>query len=303
VTAYHACDIELFQHDYAVALGESCGLNVQEVLPLPPHLAVDTSNVELSFGLIPRPFLTTRNNTLCVGQALQGSTEMLWIGDHVSVRSSSKEHNATIDGNDGICSRYWVWDLNLARDVREPLITISTDRAGLGLAFKWSMDDSSQVTEFWESQDGTVEAPDLLMWLTDTQEVSTLFLPSWSSSELLKAPLPSLIQLNEKLGTDVTWNISKPGQLLTKFSQFVYLIKGRVVPLLATAPRKPEQSLFKSKIPKGTKCVLPGVDSFYLLRRRVDPVTERLMYQHNMQYMFNRTQCQMVTNALSLERW
>src|SRR5690606_40243869 len=45
----HACDVELFDHDDAVALGQSCRLDMQGVLALAPDLAVQSHHTELCF--------------------------------------------------------------------------------------------------------------------------------------------------------------------------------------------------------------------------------------------------------------
>ena len=84
-TSNHSRDVQFLQHNDTVALGESCRLDVQEVVALPPDLAVDASDADLGFLSVLRSFLPSADGTLCASEALQRSLEVSGVGDYVAV--------------------------------------------------------------------------------------------------------------------------------------------------------------------------------------------------------------------------
>ena len=100
-TANHPRDVQLLQHDDAVALGESCRLDVQEVVALPPHLAVDASDASLGLLSVLRSFLPSADGALSVGESLERGFEVAGVGDHVAVGRGAEVGDAAVDGDDG----------------------------------------------------------------------------------------------------------------------------------------------------------------------------------------------------------
>ena len=99
-TSNHPRNVQLLQNDDAVALGESCRLDVQEVVALPPHLAVDASDADLGLLSVLRSFLPSADGALCVGESLERGFEVTWAGDHLAVGSGAEVRDAAVDCHD-----------------------------------------------------------------------------------------------------------------------------------------------------------------------------------------------------------
>ena len=280
-SAQHPRDVQIFQHDDTVTLGDACGLNVQEMSALPSHLAVLTRDATL--GLLPvlGSFLSTSDSPLRTTQSFQRSLQVLRPGDQIALRRSRKVDNAAIDRDHRAWSRSWIWDRDLADDRGEPLISVTNERAGLWRAFKRAMDDSSDLAELGKIQRITLKTPRLRMRFTQVDDVEALALPSWSVCALLKAALPRFIQLVEKLHRHITRNVRKPRQLRSKLGQIFRLIKRGHVAALVTIFGQSEKPLLVREVPEEPQSITPTICCRNLLARWIDAIAEGFADQHS----------------------
>jgi hypothetical protein len=135
-TSNHAPNVELFDHDDAVALGQSCGLNMQEVLALAPDLSVQTHDAELGLLSPLGPFLSSGNDALRSGKPRHGALVEARIGSQVAVGIGQETGDAAVQGHDRLGAGGWLGQIDLAEDRGKPLVAIAAERAGLRFAFQ-----------------------------------------------------------------------------------------------------------------------------------------------------------------------
>src|SRR5271166_2593357 len=98
-TSNHPRNVQPFQHNDAVAIGESCRLDVQEVVALPPYLAVDTCDASLGLLSVLRSLLPSVDGALCVSEPLEGGFEAAGVGDPVTIGHCTKGCDTSVDGD------------------------------------------------------------------------------------------------------------------------------------------------------------------------------------------------------------
>ena len=250
VAAHHAGDVELLDHDHAVALGVPVTEDVKEVLALPTDLAVQDGDADLCLFSVLGSFLATGDGTLCVSKPPHGGLVEARGGDEATVRVGDRVDYAAVDGDDGARARGRVRNLDLTDDRGEPLTTgLLLEGAGLSCALEWAVDDGAHGTELREVKRRAVEAPALRVRRANRKNVTTLVLPPWGASELLEAALPSFVQFDKALCGDVARHSSEPRKLGAKIGEFVDLVERSRVALIALGPRQAHAPLLVGKVP------------------------------------------------------
>ena len=280
----HVADLEILDHDGAVALGVVVTELVTEVLPLPPNLSMQVGDTKLCFLSVLGSFLPPRDGTLSAGEPLESLAVEARRGDDLSIGVSDHVRDASVDSDDRVGPEGWIRDLDLTLDRDEPLIAVSLERASLGNSFDGSVDNGHEVAKLWEADRRSIEAPSFRVRLGQAEEVSASLLPPRRHRELLEASLPRHIEFNEELGTDVAGNIGEPWQLSSKFGQLLDLVERCGVDTLAFGAGVAHLPLLKSEVPEPAKSTFPFSVPLNLSERRIDAVTERLARDHGEKY-------------------
>jgi hypothetical protein len=280
VSPHHVADLKVLDHDGAVALGVVVTELVTEVFPLPPNLSMQVGDTKLCFLSVLGSFLPLRNGALCAGESLEGLAVEVRGLEEQPVRVRDHVRYASVDGNDGLDLRKGVGNFNLADNRGEPLIAVSLERAGFGVAFDGSVNDGSKVAELWKTNGASVQPPSFRVRLTKPEEVSSSLLPSRSPHYALETTLPSLVEFNEKLSTHVSRNISQPRKLFAKLGQFVDLVEGGWKDPLISWAGVAHLPLLKSEVPQPAKSTFPFSVPLDLSFSRIDAVAERLTGEH-----------------------
>ena len=284
VGLHHVADLQVLNHDRAVALGVVVAELVAEVLSLPSDLAVQIGNTRLRFLPVLRSFLSSRNCLLSASKTLESLAVEAGALKEQAVRVCDHVGDTTVDGHDRFSLRLRGFDFNQADNRDEPLIPVPFERAGLGRAFDGAMDHGSKVSQLGKADNAPIEFPSLWVWFAQAKGVQSLSLPARALTELLEAALPSLVQLNEKLRADVARNVCKPGEIPTKLSQFVDLIECRREDPFVARTSQPHQPLFVCEVPQEPQGGFPLTEPRDLRGRRVDAIAERLACDHERHY-------------------
>ena len=183
----HPRDVQFLQHDDAVALGESCRLDVQEVVALPPDLAVDAGDASLGLLSVLRSFLPSADGALCVGESLERGFEVARVGDHVAVGRRAEVGDATVDGDDGAVAGRWLGHVQLADDADEPLVAVALEGARLRLPFERPVQHSAERAELREADIAAIErATSSDAARRRTSDIAALALPPGARASLAK---------------------------------------------------------------------------------------------------------------------
>lgn len=274
VTSDHPCNVQFFQNDNAVVLGKLCRLDMQEMIALPSHLAVDASNARLGFLSVLGSFSPSVDGTLGVGEFLERCFEIVRVDDQIAVRGCTKVCNATIDRDNGVFPQGGLGYVQFADDTDEPLVSVALERAGLGFSFEGAVHRCAERTELGKANVFAGNAPNSGMCLGESEDVATLVLPSWGTSKPSKASLPRSVQFDQELRAYITWNVGEPWERSTQFGQFVDLIEGCWVDTFIFRTRQSKPSLFEREVPKESQSVIPGIEASNLFWRWVDAVTK-----------------------------
>ena len=280
VGLHHVADLQILNHDRAVALGVVVAELVTEVLTLSPDLAVQVGNTGLRFLSVLRSFLPSRDRLLSTRKPLESLAVEAWGLEEQAVRVRDYIRDTSVDGYDRFSLRLRGFDFNQADNRDEPLIPVPLEGAGLRLAFEGSVNDGSDVAELGEADDIAIQSPGFGMRFTQPERVNPLPLPPRTLSELLEASLPRLVQLNEKLGANVTRNISEPGEIPTKLCQFVDLVEGGGVDPLPFGSGESRPPLLIREVPQEPQGRFPMTEPRDLRGRRVDAIAESLACDH-----------------------
>ena len=276
----HALDVQLLDHDGAVALGVVVTETVKQVLALTSHLAVDTRHVGSCFCSAMGSFLSSCYNALCMSESDKRSLKMSWVGFEPTIGVGEQVGDAAIDGDTGLGASSWFWRINLAEDSSKPLIPVSTYRAGLGPPLEWPVHDTAKVTELRKPQSRSVEAPHLRVRFTEPENVSAAPLPVRLHGDALETSLPSLVQLDQRLRTDVAGDGCEPRKRGPQRGQRVDLVEGCWISLGLAAAREAHQPLLKGEVPEEPESRLPCRQPSHLAWGRVDAEAESLADQH-----------------------
>src|SRR5580658_78389 len=280
--------VQCLQHDDAVALGESCRLDVQEVVALSPHLAVDARGAKLGLLSILRSFLPSADGALGASKSLERGFEVARVGDHLSVGRGAEVGNAAVDGYDRTFARRRVRQLDVADDASVPLVAVSLERARLGCAFERSVQDCPECAELGESQAIILDAPHLRMRLAERECGESLAFPPRGASELREAALPRFVQLDQELIAYVAWDVGEPRQCGAQLGQLVDLVeRGRVSTLVLRAG-VPCLALLQGEIPKPTQRALPLAEPRDLSGVRIDAEAKGLARAHGVDHTLVR---------------
>ena len=117
------------------------------------------------------------------------------------------------------------------------------------------------------------------MRLGETEAVPALAFPARSASEPFETALPGLVELDQKLCTDVARYVGEKGELGTERFQLADLIES--IRIEANGTPEPELSLLEREIPEKAERGLPGKQALLLLFGRVDPKLEPLVTPHD----------------------
>jgi len=154
-TSDHSRYVELFNHDDAVALGQSCRLDMQDVFALTAHLTVQAHHATFRLFSVFGSFLFSRHAALGASRSLQCALEMPWIGREPAIGIGVEMGDASVEGYDGLGAKRWIDDFDFAQNRRKPLVTLSAKHAGLRSAFDRAVHDDSEITRPASSQRGT----------------------------------------------------------------------------------------------------------------------------------------------------
>lgn len=274
-------NVQLLDHDHAVALGVVVGDLMQNVRSLSRNLAVKLGNPKSGFLLVTRSFLSSGYDSLSTSYAKPHDSQEMRISDNLSVAVRHEVYASAIEGNNGSCSGLRCLFLDFTRDRGKPLIGLASNRASLGLSLKLSVSNDAHVAEFRKAENGVVfQLPHFRMGLTETGLITSLAFPFWSQREKGETTLPCLIQFDEKLSTNISRNIGQPRKLGAKLSQFIDLIEARDILPIASSPIKTDQSLLQGNVPQEAQSVFPSRQSEDLLLCRIDTEAKRLVENH-----------------------
>ena len=276
----HAGNIQILNHDGAVALGVVVAENVQCVFALSPDLAVQTHHAELRLFSVLRSFLSSRDGTVGAGEPGQCLFEVGGVGNKSPVAVGEQVGHTAIDGDDGLGARGRVGDLDLADNRGKPLISVSVDRAGCGLTLKRSVSDAAQVAELQEANAIARKTPRSHTRRCERKRSWSPSLPVWSPTDPLEAPLPRIFEFSQKLNAHPAWNVSKPRQLCAKVGEFAHLSKRRWIDPLPLLASEPHQPLLVSEVPQEPESILPLTKPRDLRWRRVDAKPKALVNEH-----------------------
>ena len=273
----HTSNVQFLDDHTALAISDVTREFVQKIVPLSSYYAMQAGNTELGLFPVLRSFPPSRDDTLSVSKANSRAFHPLRIFDEIPVAICDEVDDATVKGNGGQGTRKRIGNLKNADDRGEPLIAVSGQRAGLWRSFKWAVsDDSKWATEFREVQPVRAESPYLRMRFAEVDNVASFTLPPGLHGEFLETTLPSKVEFNKDLRTDIARNVSKPRKFGSQFSQLVDLIEGGEILAVALGMGKPNQALLIRQVPEEAQGIAPSVESSYLLSRRIDSKPECL---------------------------
>ena len=279
VGSHHVADHELLNDHGAVALGVGGAEILYDVLALPADLAVQPRYANFSFLSVFRLFLATGDGALGVRKALHRSRVEARSFDDVAVAVGDDVHDATVERDHGLDPLHGLGNLELARDRDKPLLALSTNGAGLGNAFEWTVHYDAEIAKLGKPQT-CAQAPNIRVWLAQAQPVATFALESRGAREPFETALPCLVELDKQLRTDVARNIREPRQLSAELGELVDLIECCVVPPLVSRTAQTKTSLLEREVPQEAQRVLPCVEPIGLLNAGVHAVAKRLPDQH-----------------------
>lgn len=233
----HVFDLELLNHDDAVAIGVAVTEDVQKVFALSTYFSVDARNAEFGFGLVLRSFLASRNYALSMCETMSSCSQISWRFDDPTVGVGNYVDHTAIDCDHGIGARRGVSDLDFADNECEPLIPVPFDRAGFWFTFDATVHNGVDRTDFREVQGCSVEAPLFLVRFAESEHVTSFALPSGRTRKFLEAALPCRVQFMEKLHGNIARNVSQPWKTGAQFGQFLRLIEGRWIDAITARPR------------------------------------------------------------------
>lgn len=282
VRADHVTDMEFLNDDRAVTLGIGSAESMDEVLALPPHLAVNASDAALRLFSIFGSFLSTRDGTLRASEPLHCCDIEARRRNYCTVAIGDDVGHAAVERDNWLNAGSWVDDLDLTGDRGKPLVPVTTDRARLRLAFQRTMNDRADVADLWKPNGRTVQPPDFGMWLAQTKHVSHLVFPPRHSGEAPKTALPCLVQFHEELGAYIARDVGKPGQFGAKIGKLPMLIEQRRIPLVSAG--QANEALLVREVPQEPQRRLPRDETRLLRWRRIDAVSEALVNKHDDAY-------------------
>ena len=274
-TPGHVPHLQLLDNHRAVALGIAIGNLMQGKVPLPADCAVDACYPGTCFLLIATSFLAPRHHALCVRKFAKASLEVGRLLDTVALGIGNEVDDASVQSDGGSRGWHGVCDLELAHDAHKPLVVVADERAGLGGSFELAMDDGAQPAELGKPDSCAVKAPRFGVRLAQGRNISSLALPARLPSELAKAPLPGLVELDEQLRTHVARHVCQPRQLGSQRGEVVDLVKGGVILPLASWPGEAKQALLMRQVPQKAQGVVPRRQSRRLRGRRIDAIAVR----------------------------
>ena len=274
-TPGHVPHLQLLDNHRAVALGVAIGNLMQGKVPLPADCAVNACDPGTCFLLIATPFLAPRHHALCARQSAKTLLEVGRLLDTVALGIGNEVDDASVQSDGGSRGWHGVCDLELAHDAHKPLVVVADDRTRLCRPFKLAMDHRAQPAELGKPDSCAVKAPRFGVRLAQGRNISSLALPARLPSELAKAPLPRLVELDEQLRTHVAGHVCQPRQLGSQRGEVVDLVKRGVILSLASWPGEAEQTLLVRQVPQKPQGVVPRGESFALRRRRIDAITVR----------------------------
>jgi hypothetical protein len=288
VSLHHTCDVQFLDDDDAVAIGKSCGLDVQMVSALPTHFAVESCDALTSLCLVAGSFLLAGDGALGAGELAKCGLQVLWVGDEFTVGGCSEVNDAAVDGDDRVDARCRIRDLNRTGDRDEPLVAVADERAGFPRAFERAMDYNAHRAELRKVQRATrlvvlvdIDSPHLWMRLTQIDDVLVLALPARGIGKLREASLPGAVELDKELPADVARHVGEPGQLGAQRSQLFHLIERRRIATLALRlPVVREQPLLIREVPQEAQRIAPRIEPCDLRECRVGAKAECFDDQH-----------------------
>jgi hypothetical protein len=274
----HSLYVELFEDYRSVAFGIGSRQLVQNVISLPSHLSINTTDSIDSFCSVFGSLLSARDGSLRSSKSSQRPFQVFGVCDDLAVRVGKKIGNSSVDRNNGISSRSWGGCFNFAPQTCKPLVAVFGDRTGFRLALDGPVQNQRDTPKFGESEFGPVQAPHFAMGLTDSKGILPFSFELRNLTKLFETSLPSFVELNEQLFTDVPGNIGKPRVFRTPNSQRINLIKGCEVVFRLSL--QASESLGMSMVPKPSQRVFPRFQPGNLLSSWIDAILERLVSDH-----------------------
>ena len=214
---HHASDLQVLDNDHAVVLGVAEGEGVQQVVSLPPHLAMDGGELRACLGAVVRPFLLPTEVLTGPGDRHLGLVEEGRTRFEVAKAVGHHVGHAAIEAHRLPERRLRSRHLEMAHDRDEPLVVLVRNRGRGALSLERSVQDDRHVAELGEDQHITtvlgVETPDLLAWFAQPDRVVSLGLEVRAASALGEAPLPGTVEALEQVLAHVRRNVVEPVHL------------------------------------------------------------------------------------------
>jgi putative transposase len=279
--SHHVLDIQILDDDRTVTLGVSRREIMDHVTSLSTHGSIKLSHSNTRFFLIVASFPPSSDDALSMSKPAKRSLKISRIFINVPIAIGHKIHYTTIECDNRLrpCDRIGQIDLTNNRD--KPLIYLTNERTSLRRSLERTMNNNVHCSKLGKNQRIIFKTPDLGVWLTDVDLIAPLLFPTRLKRDLLKTPLPCLIELDEKLSTNVTRNVRKPRNLDTKLRKLIDLIKRRIVPSLKWYASKTSQSLLLCKVPKKSQGTFPVKKSSKLLLTGIDAKAKGLANDHD----------------------
>lgn len=280
----HVTNLKLLNHDGAVAISVPVAEDVQKMFTLATHRTVSAHHANLCFLAVLGAFLLSGKVALCASQSsLGGAVESRRL-DNATVGVGGYVDDAAVDSDDGRRARKWFNHFYFAQDRREPLISVTFDRARLRLAFELAVDDGANRTDLGEGESVAVDCESFSVRFGESYDISTFTFPARRLRELFEASLPRLIEVGEQLCAHVARYVGEPRKFCAQRSQLEHLIKSGRVDAVLARPRVADEALLVCQVPEEAECVAPSIKLRGLLYRRVDPEAKCLVYDHASEY-------------------
>ena len=275
---HHARDRQVLDDDHAVVLGVAVGEGVQQVVSLPPHLAMDGGELRTCLGAVLRPLLFAAEVLVGPGDLRLTLVKEDRTRFEMAKAVGHEVGHAAVEPHRLPDRRRRVGDLEVAHDRGEPLVTVTGDRGRGALSFERSVQHDGDVAELGEDQHIAavlpVEPPDLLAWFAQPDRVVSLGLEVRAASALGEALLPGPVESLQHVLAHVRRHVLEPVDLGAQLRGFLFLVvEGRRAPV-DTCSGEAHQALFVGEIPEPAQGALPADQASGLFGARVDPVAE-----------------------------
>jgi len=279
----HLLDPQVFEHDDAVVLGVAVRVGPQQVLPLPPHLAVRAGQLDLGLLSVLRSLLLPGDSPGQLGYLGGPRFEEGGVLDEGAVGVGDQVGDTTVDAHRRLrgllgasLRRQRVRHLNYDADV--PSVHVSRDGRGpslpLGQRTVQHQRDAAQAGEAEEVAPFVArDAPGTLrIRLGDAHRITPAPLELRSAFGFGEAVLPGGVEVTEDLLAGIAGDVVDPRHLRPQVREFFLLIDSGAVPLGGAEASKASETLLVREVPQRPQRTFPAEHLCDLLLARIDSV-------------------------------